>query len=230
MQSITNEPKVVRGQRIGKIGTMVGLGFLVAGLVISLLLKESNLVWLSFACLILGLVVSSIGSLNMNRWVREPRADQALEKALKGFDDRYRLYNYYLPAPHVLLCPLGLFVMTAQGQDGVIRFEGEKVRRDFSVGRALRFMADEGLGKPFAEAEQHVNALRKFLADQDWDGDLDIQSLIVFTNPAAQLHVSDPPLPIVNPKGVKKALRKGLQSKLSTEQYSRLQEILDSAV
>ena len=31
--------------------------------------------------LLLGLLVSSVGTMNMNRWVREPRADQAVRQA-----------------------------------------------------------------------------------------------------------------------------------------------------
>ncbi|MFN2244506.1 MAG: hypothetical protein ACK2U2_19605, partial [Anaerolineae bacterium] len=133
MQNIVNEAKITRGARVGKIATFVGLGFLVLGLIVSLMLRTGAVIWISFACLLLGILVSSVGTMNMNRWVREPRADQALAQGLKGFDDRYRLYSYLLPAPHVLLGPAGLFVITPMGQDGVIRFDGQKFRRDFSA-------------------------------------------------------------------------------------------------
>ncbi|MFN2153822.1 MAG: hypothetical protein ACK2UX_01190, partial [Anaerolineae bacterium] len=133
MQSIVNEAKITRGARVGKIATFAGLGFLVLGLIASLMLRVGAVIWISFACLLLGILVSSVGTMNLNRWVREPRADQALAQGLKGFDDRYRLYSYLLPAPHVLLSPAGLFVLTPMGQDGVIRFDGQKFRRDFSA-------------------------------------------------------------------------------------------------
>ena len=74
MQNIVNEDKIRRGARIGKIATLVGLAFLAGGLVISLVLQDSPLLWLSFVCLLAGLLVSTIGTMNMNRWVREPRA------------------------------------------------------------------------------------------------------------------------------------------------------------
>ena len=121
MQNIVNETRIARGARIGKIGTFAGLGFLVLGLIVSLTLQATGLLWVSFVCLLLGILVSSVGTMNMNRWVREPRADQALTQGLKGFDDRYRLYSYFLPAPHVLLGPTGLYVLTKMGQDGAIR-------------------------------------------------------------------------------------------------------------
>jgi hypothetical protein len=230
MQNIVNEERIARGARVGKIATFAGLGFLLAGLIISLVLQASPLLWLSFLCLLLGLVVSSVGTLNMNRWVREPRADQALEKGLKGFDNRYRLYNHFLPAPHVLLGPTGLYVLTALGQDGVIRYKGDKFRRDFSVGRLLRFMADEGLGRPFAEADSQVGALQKFLEANDAAEGIEIENILVFYNPRAELDLSEPPRPVVDAKGLKKAIRSQKDRKLSESQYRRLQELFDGAI
>jgi hypothetical protein len=234
MQHMINDRQIVRGQRVGKIATLIGLGFLVAGLIVSLFLRAPSLIWLSFLFLLLGLIVSSVGTMNMNRWVREPRADQALAQGLKGFDDRYVLYSYYLPAPHVLLSPAGLYVLTAMGQDGVIRYDGEKFRRDFSAGRLLRFMAEEGMGKPGAEAESQVQALRKALDEQGAGEGVDIQNVLVFYNPRAELVLSDTSQPVVNAKGLKKALRKQQRADqgegLSNAQYRALRELFDQAV
>jgi hypothetical protein len=229
MQSITNEKLIASRARLGKIATFAGLGFLVAGLVISFALQESPWFWLSFACLIVGLLVSMVGTFNMNRWVREPRADQALALGLKGFDDRYRLYNYLLPAPHVLLSPVGLFVLTALGQDGVIRYEEGRFRRNFSLGRAFRFMADEGLGRPFTEADAQVQALRQFLEAQVVGESVEIRNIVVFYNPGAQLSIQTPPRPVVPPKGLKRAIRKQKAQELSDRQYRKLLDLFEGS-
>jgi hypothetical protein len=225
MRTITNEARIARGARLGKIATLAGLGFLVGGLIISLVTQGSPLLWLSLVCLALGLLVSSVGTFNMNRWVREPRADQALAQSLKGFDDRYQLYNYLVPAPHVLLSPTGLYVLTAMGQDGLIRCEGDKFRRDFSVGRVFRFMADEGLGKPLVEGDEQVRALKKYLEENEIDQDVQIQNVLVFYNPRAQLVLSDPVRPVVIPKALKRAIRKQADSRLSSAQYEQLEDL-----
>jgi hypothetical protein len=230
MEYIVNEVRVERGARVGKIATFAGLGLLVAGLIVSLLMKESPMLWLSFLFLLLGLLISSVGTMNMNRWVREPRADQALAQGLKGFDDRYQLYNYFLPAPHVLLSPMGLYVLTAMGQDGVIRYDGTKFRRDFSIGRLFRFLAEEGMGKPFAEANAQVEALRKLLDEHGVGEEVEIQNIVVFYNPRAELVISDPPRPVANPKGLKKAIRKRQGVKLAGRQYQQLEELFDEAL
>jgi len=230
MQHIVNQKQIDRGVRLGKIGTFGGLGFLTLGLIASLTMQSLGLIWISFACLLLGILVSSVGTLNMNRWVREPRADQALAQGLKGFDDRFRLYSYLLPAPQVLLSPVGLFVLTPMGQDGTIRYDGEKFRRAFSAIRLLRFMGEEGLGKPFAEADSQVRVMKKLLDEHQAGEDVEIQSIVVFFNPRAQLDVSDPPRPIIIPKALKKTLRKQRgddNTKLSGAQYRELRDLFD---
>ena len=233
MQNLINTTRITRGARVGKFATLAGLGFLVAGLIASLTMQQAGLIWISFVCLLLGILVSSIGTMNMNRWVREPRADQALAQALKGFDDRYRLYNHYLPAPHVLLSPAGLFVFTAMGQDGAIRFDGRKFHRGFSALRLLRFMAEEGMGKPFAEADTQVRAVQKLLDEHAVGEGVQIQNMLVFYNPRAQLEITDPPRPMAAPKGLKKAIRKQLsegKAKLTGAQYRELRDLFDQAV
>jgi hypothetical protein len=230
MEAIVNEKRVVRGARLGKIATALGLGFLAAGLVVSLSMKESPILWLSFGFLLVGILVSSVGTLNMNRWVREPRADQSLAQALKGFDDRYRLYSYVLPAPHVLLSPLGLFVLTAMGQDGAIRLEGGRFHRGMTAGRILRFMADEGLGKPLAEGDDQVRALQQYLGEHGVDGDVDIQNVLVFYNPGVQLEVSDPPRPVIIPKALKRVIRKQAGAGLPTAKQGELRELFEAEI
>jgi hypothetical protein len=229
MRLVVDDTKIARGARLGKIATFVGLGFLLAGFIISLTLRDLTFLWVSLGCLVVGMLISSVGTMNMNRWVREPRADQALAQGLKGFDDRYVLYSYSLPVPHVLLSPVGLFVLTAMGQDGTIHYDGNKFRRDFSLGRLFRFMAEEGLGRPLAEAEREVETLRQYVAEREVAEDVEIQNVVVFYNPRAELDVSDAPVPIVDPKGLKKAIRKQTDGKLPARQYDALRELFDEA-
>lgn len=227
MKSIIDQKKIERGARIAKIATFAGLGVLVVGMILSLAVQTMAAIWISFGCLLVGLIVSSIGTMNMNRWVREPRADQALAQGLKGFDNRYRLYSYVLPVPHVLLSPVGLYVVLALGHDGKIGFDGTRFRRGWSAARILRFMADEGLGRPLEELERQIAALHKYLDAHAATGDVEIQGAIVFYNPRAQLDVTDPPLPIVEPKGLKKAIRTQSDEGLPNRQYKELRDLFD---
>ena len=94
------------------------------------------------------------------------------------------------------------------GQDGVIRYEGDKFRRNFSLGRVFRFMGEEGMGRPFAEADAQVQALRELLTQAGLSADVEIENIVVFYNPRAVLNVAEPPRPTVTPKELKKFIRK----------------------
>ena len=226
MYTLTDEHKIARGARLGKILVFGSLGFLVAGLVIALRMRGVYYLWISLGCLVIALVASTVGFAHMNRWVREPRADQALDQGLKGFDDHYRLYHYVLPAPHVLLSPAGLFVLTPMGQDGAIRYTEGKFRRGFSLGRIFRFLSEEGIGRPFAEGDSQVSGLRQFLLQRGMEG-VDIQNLIVFYHPRAQIEATDPPRPVVVPRRLKRAIRSQPQGRLSPSLYRQLQELFE---
>ena len=121
MKVIINEKLVKRQAAIGKGASLIGMGALLAGLVVSY--RWPNLLTVSFGCLIVGFLLASIGTYNMNRWVKEPRADQALTKALKGLDNKHFLYHYTPLATHLLLAPSGLFVFTVKDHYGYIDVE-----------------------------------------------------------------------------------------------------------
>jgi hypothetical protein len=175
-------------------------------------------------------MLASIGTYNMNRWVKQPRADQALDKALKGFDNKHLLYHYTLPAAHVLLAPSGLFVFTIKGHHGEIRCEGEKWRHKFNWGRLLLFFGQEGLGNPTREVRGEIERLRRFLDSRLPEADdVPIEGLIVFTNPRARLELIDPAVPVVSSNKLKNFLRQLKKKRISAEQRKELAEIFEEA-
>ena len=227
MKVIINEKLVKRQATIGKWASLIGMGALLAGLVVSY--RWPNLLTVSFGCLIVGFVLASIGTYNMNRWVKEPRADQALTKALKGFDNKHFLYHYTLPAAHVLLAPSGLFVCTVKDHQGEIRCEGEKWHQKFNWGRLLLFFGREGLGNPTREVRGEIGRLRRFLDEKLPEADVLIEGLIVFTNPRARLDLIDPPVPVVSSNKLKTFLRQLKKKRISAEQRKELAEIFEEA-
>ena len=144
MKAVTDTKLVEQGKRFGRNASLAGLGVLILGLVISF--KFSHLILVAYGCLIVGFILSNIGIYLANRWVREPRADQSLAKALKGFDNQFSLYNYTLPAQHVLLMPSGVAHFLVKPQTGEISVDGNRWRHKFNLGRLFRFFVEEGLG------------------------------------------------------------------------------------
>lgn len=228
MKVITNERLVKRQATIGKWASLTGMGTLVAGLVVSY--RWPNLTVISFGFLIVGFVLASVGTYNMNRWVKEPRADQSLDKALKGFDNRHFLYHYILPATHVLLAPSGLFVFTIKDHHGEIRCEGEKWHHKFNWGRLLLFFGQEGLGNPTREVRGEMERLRRFLDSRLPEAnEIPIEGLIVFTNPRASLELIDPAVPVVSSKKLKAYLRQRKKNRIPAEQRKELVGIFEEA-
>jgi hypothetical protein len=225
MKIIVNEKLVKRQAAIGKWASLIGMGVLLAGLFVSY--RWSNLITLSFGFLIVGFVLASVGTYNMNRWVKEPRADQALAKALKGFDNRHFLYHYTLPAAHVLLAPSGLFVFTVKDHHGEIRCEGEKWHQKFHWGRLLLFFGQEGLGNPTREVRAKIESLQRFLDRRLPEVDVPIEGLIVFTNPRARLELIDPAIPVVTSNKLKAFLRQQKKKRIPAEQRKELAEIFE---
>jgi hypothetical protein len=224
MQVITNEKLIRNRARLGRVASFAGLGVLILGLVASRFPQW----WpVSLGCLIIGFLLSQVGIRHANRWVKQPRADQTLKKILKGFDDRYHLYNYILPAPHVLLAPFGLCVIKPKDQGGKIRCEGEKWHHAAGWRRLLHFFGQQGLGNPTREVRAEVARLHRFLAQRFPDDGVPIEGVVVFTNPQVDLETESPVVPVLDGKQFKLFLQNlSKERPISGSQRKQLVEIL----
>ena len=205
MQARTDEELIVRKSIAAKVGSGVGLVLVLCGVL--LLWMPWGDPW-SYLVVLLGFVIGSIGNRQMNRWVNEPRADQVLSRALRGFDDKHYLYHYILPADHVLLAPYGLFVIKAKGVEGRIRCLKDRWQRDFSLLRLLRGFAPEPLGNPTKETRREMERLTEYIAQRLPGEEVEVKGMIIFTHPQLQLEVGGATLPTMWLKGLKSYLRK----------------------
>lgn len=228
MKVIRNEKHVTLRARIGQWASLAGMAVLGSGLVISFTRPQ----WLgiSFMCLLVGLAFSQVGLYFMRRWVRRPRPHEILEKALKGLDNRFELYSFCLPAPHVLLSPQGLFVLRVQPQEGEISCKADRWHQKFSIARFLGFSGQETVGNPTRAAQTEVRELTAFLESHIPDEPVEVQPLIVFTNDKAELSVSEPSIPVLHYKKLKSYLRGLGQGGLSTRQRKRLSQLFSEQV
>jgi len=177
-------------------------------------------------------LLSQVGIYHANRWVKQPRADQTLDKILKGFDDRYHLYNYVLGPPHVLLAPFGLCVIKPKDQGGKVRCQGEKWRHEAGRKRMiLRLFGQEGLGNPTKEMRAEVEKLRRFLAQRLPDNSVPIEGVVVLTNPQVDLETESPAVPVLDGKQLKSFLRDlSKERPIPGSQRKQLAEILAGEV
>lgn len=227
---VTNNERVIRNRsRLGQIANLGGLLVLAAGLAISLLKPEWSMYTLGL--LLIGVIASQYGIATSYRYARRPRPDEELANSLKGLDDRHRLYNYVLPAYHVLLTPRRLYVLVTKGMAGKVICEGRKwhMERRFSLGRLLRLFAPENLGNPVREAEWDRDAVREWVSKRCDGLEVEVEPLVVFLSPQADLEVRNAEVKPLRAKALKDALRKTEGTGLSSEAYRSLAAAFDEA-
>lgn len=225
MRVKSDQPLIKVRVRLARAGSMAGLLILFSGLLLFLI--PQGYLW-SFLVVILGFIMGSIGNRQMNRWTVEPRADQALSRALRKLDDRHHLYNYLLPVEHLLLTPYGLFVLKVKRVDGHIRCIDDRWSRNFSLLRLLRGFAPEPLGNPTREVRREMERLRGYLSSRLLGREVELQGVIVFTEPEVKLEVKRASLPVLLLKSLRPYLWKAAQrGEMPEEMRKELVRIFD---
>ncbi len=208
MRITTNTKMIRRRGRLGMITSLVGIAVLMAGMFASFN-RNQQLVWVSLLALVIGFILAQFGSYNLRRWGRSPRPDQVLEESMKGFDDRYSFYVWTLPAPYVLLSPQGVYTFITRDQTGKVATNGSTWNTKVSLSRLLMVFAQEGLGNPTQEARQQAARLQQWLHSKLPEVAANVEPVIVFIDPRVTLQVTDPAVPVLDTKSVKKWLRGG---------------------
>src|SRR5512137_2765006 len=98
MKIVTNSKLIKRNATIGKYSSIAALVILGIGLYITFKLPEKFAY--SMGCLLVGFLLSQFGIYFGNRWGRNPRPDQIINKCLKGLGREYTIYHYITPASH----------------------------------------------------------------------------------------------------------------------------------
>jgi hypothetical protein len=226
MRVSTNEKLIARRRRLGTYASFGGLGVLIVGMITSL---QMQYIWFSLIFLVIGFLLAQFGNYNLRRWGRNPRPDQVVETALKGFDDRYHLYSWTLPSPIVLLSPQGVYSFVTRDQTGEITVNGSQWRTRFSLGRVLLAFAQEGLGNPTSEALEGAGRLGSWIETELPSVSVEVRPAVVFINPRAQLQVADPTVPVMDAASLKKWLRgAGKGANLKSEEYRALEALFSA--
>lgn len=229
MRLTTNQKLIERQGKLARYATFGGLAILLGSLITSF--NNTFPIVVAYALLLVGFILAYIGAMLANKYVKEPRADQALEKALKGFDNKNHLYNLVLPVNHVLLTPTGLLVFKIKSHDGPVSCKGETWRRSFQLSRLFGGMGQEALGNPAAELRADIAKMKEWLTDQvDNTAVVPVDGYAVFSDPRVQLTLEEPTVPVVRIEDLKETLRKSKRgAPLSQELYDNLQKAMDEA-
>jgi hypothetical protein len=225
MRVIVNQDRVKRQAATAQRGIIIGVGLLGAAAVLSF---NPRYVLRAYGLVIPGIILASWASRAGDRWLREPRADQTLAKALKGLTHSYRLYSYVLPAEQVILSPTGLFALKVKHQVGRISCHGHKWHRPLTLQRVWRFLAEEPLGNPTKQVQDEVEHMQRFLSEELPNADVPLYPVIVFTETEADLEIVEPTVPVMPLAELKAYLRSASKGQaLPKKTYKALLDLFD---
>jgi hypothetical protein len=207
MRIVTNERLVKRNKSVATYLFFVSLLILITGFFIAngqLLgfdmletLDPVLYVWIMPVVLLLGFMSTMISVRMTNLWVRRPRPEEAIQAGLKGISNKSAIYSYFhFPARHVLICPQGVFAIITRFQDGKFTVEGDRWKTHRGcVGQFFSFFRLDNIGNPTREAQEAAAYIRYII--EDYDPDLEVQPLIIFVDPRADVTIIDPTVPVL---------------------------------
>jgi hypothetical protein len=200
MRIYTNQQKIKNNRRIAQVLFFVSLALLLGGLLVTNLGSRNDLILSIVPCIVMpiALLTTFISVRLTNEYIRDPRPEDALQTALKGINQNSVLYNYLFKPNHVLVSPDGVFTFTTRFQDGPYKIEGDQIvdfRANGPIGRFLSFMRQEGIGKPFKDAQEDAQAIQTLLTEAGHE--VEVQPVIVFISNRIRLEVNEPVVPVV---------------------------------
>lgn len=225
---LRDDQRIARLKRASQITSFLGMGILLAGMLILFLPDATNLIFYQLIALFFGWMLSQIGIYLGNRYVRDPRPDEVLDEVLRKVARNGRIYHYLLPAAHVLLIPSGIIVFVPKYQMGTISVDGEKWSQ---TGLGLRrFFGQERLGNPSREAALSVEAIASYLNKNAPSVDeVPIGAMIVFTAKGTKdLDLKKSNIPAMHFTKVKGYLRQQKREQsISEEDFAAIQAAFD---
>ncbi len=226
MKIIIDREGLRRRARLSHSASLGGLLTILASVAVSLWRPACTT--LTTILLFLGFSTAVVGIYYANRWVKKPRPETALDQALIGLNDRYRLYHYTLPCDHVLLMPNGLVVLETCNLEGQFTYRNGKWRQKITAGRAMRFFVEEKLGDPITRAQNCASAIKDQMAKNLPEGvNLQVHPMVVFTNSVVELNVEKAEVAVCRPDKLRRKIPKNLPA-LPTEIYQQIRQVLDA--
>src|ERR671928_1648145 len=123
MQLVANQQLVRNRVRLGIGFHLAALAVFALGLLLSLQTDTTReLPLTSWAAILAGLALYSLGQTQLRRWGPRNRQEEPLGQAIRGLDDRYKLYAFLsssLP-DYILVSPAGVQVVVVRQETGQV--------------------------------------------------------------------------------------------------------------
>jgi hypothetical protein len=234
MNIVTNAKLIKRNAKIGQYTSLGAFIVLGAGLFIAFQMKDNMGFTYSMAALLVGFVLSQVGIHFTNRWGRNPRPDEVIDKSFKGLGREYSIYHYVTPASHLLVGPAGIWTILPYFTAGTVTYEKKRwrVRGGGLLQSYVRLFGQDGIGRPDYESEAEIDSAKRYLKRVLPEGTEipEVQSVLVFASPKVELDIEEAPIPAFLPKDLKDFLReKGKQKVINETTLAAIRDALPHA-
>jgi hypothetical protein len=215
MKTITNVKLIKRNAKIGQYTSLGALAVLGIGLYITF--KMPDKFAYSLAALLIGFLMSQVGIHFTNRWGRNPRPDDIIDKSLKGLGRDFTIYHFVTPVSHLLVGPSGIWTIIPFFQSGTVVYDKKRWRAKGGgfLQSYMRLFGQENIGRPELESEAEIESAKRYLKRILPEGaEIPlVRAALLFANPKVELQVKDAPLPAMTPKDLKDFLREKIKEK-----------------
>src|SRR5512135_614094 len=188
MKSYIDRQRINARAQAAHVASVGGLVLLLVSVAIPLFLPQWS--GITSIIMVIGAGGAMVGIYLANRWVRRPRPEESLDKALKAFDDNYHLFHYpsSLPCEHVLLTPVGVLALEVVNLNGSFSYRNGRWKEAMTMVRALRYLVEERVSNPVTLAQSMVKEVGDRL-QKELDGQtaVPIKAVTVFTHPGVEL-------------------------------------------
>ena len=215
MKTVINTNLVKRNAKIGQYTSFGALVVLGVGLLITF--KWPNLFIYSLAALLIGFFMSQVGIHYTNRWGRNPRPDEIVDKSLKGLGRDFTVYHYVTPVSHLLVGPAGVWTIMPNFQSGTIAYVKNRWRAKGGgfLQAYMRMFGQDNIGRPDLESEAEIDSAKRYFKRVLPEGTEipEVRSALLFANPKVELKMEGAPIPALIPKDLKDFLREKSKEK-----------------
>lgn len=219
MKTVTNDKLIKRNAKIGQYTSLGALAILGVGLYLTF--KMPDKFAYSLAALLLGFFMSQVGIQFTNKWGRNPRPDDVIDKSLKGLGREFTLYHYVTPVSHLLVGPAGIWAIIPYFQSGTVIYDKKRWRLKGGgfLQSYMRIFGQENIGRPDLESEAEIDSAKRYFKKVLPEGAEipEVKAALLFANPKVELKTEDAPVPSMTPKDLKDFLREKIKERSISE-------------
>ncbi|MCJ7650976.1 MAG: hypothetical protein MUP85_20385 [Candidatus Lokiarchaeota archaeon] len=214
MKTSINTKLIKRNKKIAQITLYGSLALLTIGFVWTIRNPEPSKTYFGYFILIPAYLLVQISIYMSNRWGKSPRPDEIVAQALKGLDDKFTLYSYTTAVPHLLLGPIGVWIINPYHHSGEISYDPDKQRYLQKGGPNFisKHFSQEGL----PNIKKDVAGLKKefiaYLEKKSIQYDEDLKVINLFYSENAVLKTSNAPEINLKSEKLKDFVRKYLKT------------------